>query len=415
MFNFSLLASHAGSIPDPSGGDKEYYLYEELWTEYAKSSLANTFFYTAIALAVILIAVGIFVRFRKPQSLTPFLKTAATIALTFALTVIVVMVSLGFEKIAEKGYLQDSAMLLELVPPLVLAGVIALCAAACYIAGTFSDRAGKIAIYVSVAAVGAALVATVVCLGVYFARNVKDDGYYDSPEYGMLNQTALYIAAAAYVVATVAGALLLDMKNKKPFNSRCIALAGICVAASFALSYIKFFEMPQGGSITLASLLPLMLFAYVYGPRKGVLVGFVYGLLQAVQDPYIIHPAQFLLDYPIAFAVVGFAGAFAKIKALDKLPQIKFALGAVVGGALRFFAHVLSGVFAFGAYAVDSGATNFWAYSMGYNSFVFVDLILVVVAGAVLFSSKNFVKRVADFGTVKKAAATEEVRQPENV
>ncbi|MBR2384770.1 MAG: energy-coupled thiamine transporter ThiT, partial [Clostridia bacterium] len=70
----------------------------------------------------------------------------------------------------------------------------------------------------------------------------------------------------------------------------------MCVALSFALSYIKLFEMPQGGSVTLFSMLPIMLFSYIYGMKKGLLVGVIYGLLQAVQDPYIIHPAQFLLD-----------------------------------------------------------------------------------------------------------------------
>ena len=79
-----------------------------------------------------------------------------------------------------------------------------------------------------------------------------------------------------------------------------------------------------------------------------MLIGFIYGMLQAVQDPYIIHPAQFLLDYPVAFALTGFAGALKDVKVLDKIPQLKFALSALIGGTLRFVAHVLSGVFAFG-------------------------------------------------------------------
>jgi thiamine transporter len=148
-----------------------------------------------------------------------------------------------------------------------------------------------------------------------------------------------------------------------------------------------------------------MLFAYVYGPKKGVLVGFVYGLLQAIQDPYIIHPAQFLLDYPVAFSMIGFTGVFANVKALDKLPQVKFACGAIVAVALRFFAHVLSGVFAFNAYALDAGQ-NAWIYSLAYNSFAFVDLVFDVVAGVILLSSKTFVKQIERYSAESKKNAT---------
>lgn len=401
MFHFSLLASYFDRIKFPDENGEKYYLYEDVWADYAKSSLSTTFFYVAIALAVLLIVIGIFVKVKKQEAFVSYLKTAAAIALTFAVTVIITMVALGFAKINEKGYWEEQ--MIELVPPLVLAGVIVLGFAATYVAGLFSEKAYKITLITSLSLVAAALIATIVCLLVYYSQAISDDGYYDSAEYGQLNQTALYISAGALIVAAVAAGFLIDRKNKAPFDSRCISLAGITVALSFALSYIKFFEMPQGGSITLVSLLPVMLFAYVYGPKKGLLVGFIYGMLQAIQDAYIIHPAQFLLDYPIAFAMVGFAGVFSKIKALDKLPQVKFALGAILAGALRFFAHVLSGVFAFGAYAMDAGQSNFWAYSLAYNSFVFVDVAFVVIAGIILFSSKAFVKQVGNYAALNTA------------
>ncbi|MDE7379482.1 MAG: energy-coupled thiamine transporter ThiT [Clostridia bacterium] len=405
MFHFSLLASYFDRVryPDPENGNK-YYLYEDVWTDYAKSSLAMTFLYVAIALAVVLIAIGIFVRLKKQESFASFLKSSAIIAVTFAVTVIVTMLSLGFSKISEKGMWQEQ--MIELVPPLVLAATVVLGIIASYVASLFNKKAFKITLIVSLSVMAAALVATIVCLIVYYTGSISGDGYYndyvtdwDTGEHldNKVNQLVLYLSAAALIAAAVAVSFVIDRKNKTPFDSRCIAFAGISVALSFALSYIKFWEMPQGGSITLASLLPVMLFAYVYGPKKGLLVGFVYGVLQAVQDAYIIHPAQFLLDYPIAFAMVAFAGSFSKIKALDKVPQVKFALGAILGGALRFFSHVLSGVFAFSAYAIDSGATNFWVYSLAYNSFVFVDLILVIVIGALLFSSKAFNRQLKHF------------------
>lgn len=407
MFHLSLLSSFFDRIKYPDGDGEKYYLYEELWTEYAKNTLSSVFLYTAVALAVILVAIGIFVKLKKAGYFPQYLKTAMTIALTFAVTVIITMLAIGFAKISEKGYLQEKEMLLELIPPLVLGVTVVLGAIASYVAGFFSKKAYKITLITSVSLTAAALVATIVCLVVYYSKAIAGDGYYDSTEYGQLNQLALYLSAGALIVVAAAAALLLDMKNKGGFDSKCIALAGICVALSFALSYIKLFSMPQGGSITLASMLPVMLFAYVYGTKKGVFVGLIYGMMQAMQDPYLIHPAQFLLDYPIAFAMVGFAGAFKNLHALDKLPQVKFALGAIIAGALRFMSHVLSGVFAFGAYAIDAGNNNFWGYSTAYNSYVFIDIILVIVVGALLLSSKNFNKQIIRFADKRPETATE--------
>lgn len=408
MFLSSLLSSYHDRI-EVDG--KKYYLYEDVWTDYAKSSHATTFLYVALALAVVLIAIGVFVKLKKPDSFAAFVKTAAVIAVSFAITVIITMLSLGFEKISEKGLWKEQ--MIELVPPLVLAATIVLGIIASYIASLFDKKAFKITLIVCLSVIAAALIATVVCLIVYYSRAIDGDGYYndyvtnwETGEHldNKVNQLVLYLSAAALIAVAVAAAFVVDRKNKTPFDSRCIAFAGITIALSFALSYIKFWEMPQGGSITLASLLPVMLFAYIYGPKKGLLAGFVYGILQAVQDAYIIHPAQFLLDYPIAFAMIAFAGVFANVKALEKVPQVKFALGAVLAGALRFFSHVLSGVFAFSAYAIDSGATNYWVYSLAYNSFVFVDLVLVVVVGAILFSSKAFNSKLNSFKKVKVQA-----------
>lgn len=206
--------------------------------------------------------------------------------------------------------------------------------------------------------------------------------------YPSLNQTVLYISAGLLIVVLIALAFILD-DNDKPFNTRCIAMAGITVAMSFGLSYIKLWEMPQGGSVTLMSLLPVMIFSYVYGTKKGVFVCFIYGVLQAIQDPWLVHPAQFLLDYPIAFAMIGLSGAFANKKVFEKLPQASFLIGGIMASALRFVSHVLSGVFAF-----PSADMSPWLFSLAYNSFVFVDIAIVLVAGAIVFSSKAFIKEL---------------------
>lgn len=233
------------------------------------------------------------------------------------------------------------------------------------------------------------LIAVGVLIAVYYDLKIKADGYYNS-ETASVNQPLLYILSLLMVV-TLLVLCILD-KDKSPFDTKCLTLAGITVAMSFGLSYIRLFKMPQGGSVTFASLLPIMIFSSVYGTKKGVLVCLSYGVLQAVQDPYIIHPAQFLLDYPIAFAGIGLSGIFNGVSKLNDKPQVKFLLGGIIAGITRFLSHLFSGVFAFSAYA--DGA-NVWLYSMAYNSFVFIDLAIVLIAGFVVFSSKSFVKEMS--------------------
>ena len=83
MFHLSLLSSFFDRIEYGENGDK-YYLYEEVWADYAKDSLSSVFMYAAIALAVILIGIGIFVKFKNPVRFAAFVKTALTVSVTFA-------------------------------------------------------------------------------------------------------------------------------------------------------------------------------------------------------------------------------------------------------------------------------------------------------------------------------------------
>ena len=97
-------------------------------------------------------------------------------------------------------------------------------------------------------------------------------------------------------------------------------------------------------------------------------------------------------------------------EAFETKPQIAFALGGVVASLLRFLCHILSGVFAFSEYAGDQ---NPWIYSMGYNSFVFIDIAIVIVVGVIVFSSKSFMTYVNKYNGQKSAVAAPE--QPADV
>lgn len=238
------------------------------------------------------------------------------------------------------------------------------------------DLAKKISKFIGLVLV-LAVVAVLVCIYLYYSK-ISFDWY-------KYNHLGLWIGSVLLVLVAVVSAIFLDKKGNLEFDTKCLTIAGICVSLSFVLSYAKLWDPPTGGSVTLASLVPVMIFAYIYGMKKGLLVGFVYGLLQAVQEPWFVHPAQFLLDYFIAFSMVAFAGLLSNYNALKKLPQIKFILGAIIAVTLRFTSSVLAGVFAWEAT---------FSASLLLNSVLLLDGVIVVLVGLFLFSSKSFVRQI---------------------
>lgn len=113
---------------------------------------------------------------------------------------------------------------------------------------------------------------------------------------------------------------------------RILTEGGMCIALALLLWYLKIGEMPQGGSISL-QMLPLFIFALRWGLTPGIFVGLVYGLVHSLQDLYVVHWFQYLLDYPIAFALIGLAGLIKNLK----IPRIVsfiiaflFLLGSVI-------------------------------------------------------------------------------------
>jgi thiamine transporter len=155
-----------------------------------------------------------------------------------------------------------------------------------------------------------------------------------------------------------------------------LVYGALCVALSFALSSIRIFRMPQGGSVTPASMLPLIAFALAYGPLPSAVVSLAYGLLHMFQDPWIATPVQAALDYPLAFMGIAACGLFSKAP-----PKWNYIAGAVCAGLWRYACHVLSGVAFFAAYAPDGQAPLL--YSLGYNSFVLVEIVICIAVLAI--------------------------------
>lgn len=179
----------------------------------------------------------------------------------------------------------------------------------------------------------------------------------------------------------VLAAIVIGMSvSRKTWNAKSLAFAALSIALSFILSYIKIFRMPNSGSVTLASMLPLMLFAASYGVGPGLLAGAAYGLLQYLQGGWFVHPIQFLLDYPLAFALIGLAGLY---KYMPKAWSQWSIYAAMVLGALgRCLSATLAGIFYW--------ETAPWA-SLVYNGAYLVPDTLICIALAI-FVGKRVIK-----------------------
>ena len=189
-----------------------------------------------------------------------------------------------------------------------------------------------------------------------------------------------WILLAVLVAAGIA--LIMIARSKQKWTPQMMANAAICMALSFVLSYIRLFKMPQGGSITPASLLPILAFAYYYGSVPGLVAGIAYGFLQMIQDPWIVGAVQAALDYPLAFGCIVFAGLIGTLQRKHGWNELAGWLGGVAAAGFgRFICHVLSGVVFFAEYAEGSGLSPM-AYSLSYNSFVFVDIAICFVVVA---------------------------------
>ncbi|HSV32183.1 MAG TPA: energy-coupled thiamine transporter ThiT [Atribacteraceae bacterium] len=159
------------------------------------------------------------------------------------------------------------------------------------------------------------------------------------------------------------------MAAKSIFVPRILAEGGVVLGLATALSLIKLFAAPFGGSVTPGSMVPIILLAMIRGPVVGTTVGVVYGFLQFILGPWFLTPLQFLLDYPFAFGALGLAGFFwrpAMTKNTSWTGRYFFSIIAVffaIGG--RFLSHFFAGVFFWGHYAPEGQSV--WLYSLVYN------------------------------------------------
>lgn len=148
------------------------------------------------------------------------------------------------------------------------------------------------------------------------------------------------MAGAALIGVLLILFLLLHLRKIK-LDARLITQIGMVLALATLIKIFRIYHLPQGGSVTLGSMVPILLMAVTYGPEIGFLTGFLFGVISFVLSPYVLHPVQVLFDYPLPFMALGLAGYF----------RNRVLIGTAVAIAGRFICHFISGVAFFASYA----------------------------------------------------------------
>lgn len=164
---------------------------------------------------------------------------------------------------------------------------------------------------------------------------------------------------------------------------RMLCEGALLVAAAQILSYVKFLELPNGGSLTPA-MFPVLLFAVRWGWKDGLLGGLVLGILQFMFDGGFALGWQSILgDYLLAFTALGLAGVF-------RGRRWGIFAGTVLGCAGRFLVHYVVGATIWAGYMpgefLSMTMTSPWFYSLLYNGvYMLPNMALALVIGALLY------------------------------
>ena len=204
------------------------------------------------------------------------------------------------------------------------------------------------------------------------------------------------LTTAGYAIAIIAGIVLFlaaiyfagKHSEKHKLTTRQLVFCAVAMALAFVTSYLKIFTLPWGGSVTLCSMLFIVLVANWYGVGTGITVGLAYGILQFIQEPYVLSFFQVCCDYILAFAALGVA------KQSHGLLK-----GYIVAVIARGAFHALGGYLYWMSYMPDNFPKSLTAiYPIVYNySYLLAEGIITVIVISIPAVSKALAQ-------VKKAA-----------
>lgn len=193
-------------------------------------------------------------------------------------------------------------------------------------------------------------------------------------EGGLTSFGYVFFVAAAILLLVVAFVLLKKSNTSIQMTTKQIIYCSVAIALAYVCSYIKLFSMPFGGTVTLFSMLFIVLIANWNGAKIGILAGLAYGILQFLQEPYVLNFVQVCCDYILAFAALGIAGLFRN----KKHGLLK---GYIAGILARGAFHSIGGYLFWMSYMPENFPKSLTAvYPIVYNySFILAEGVLTII------------------------------------
>ena len=206
-------------------------------------------------------------------------------------------------------------------------------------------------------------------------------------------------------------------------------MLALAMVLAMVCALIPFLNLPFGGGFTVASMLPIVIISYMYGMKWGFFSAAIYSVIQIVMDLYLgkgstlialFMPnsedymglgaaiAILIIDYLVAYTLLGFGGAFRKV---IKNKTLALALGVVLALSLRYLAHIVSGYIFYGAWAewffkqegfysigsvvidVFDGKMLSLIYSIFYNGLFMIPEIIITAIVAAPISAIKYIKK----------------------
>ena len=188
------------------------------------------------------------------------------------------------------------------------------------------------------------------------------------------------------------------MQTKTKSTLTVLTECSIMIALTTVLSIIKLFELPYGGSITVASMLPIAIISYRHGIKVGVGAAFAASVLQLLLGlnnlsyftTWYSIVAIIMLDYFLAFTAFGLCGVF---KGTMKNGALSMLFGTLVASVLRYACHVISGATVWAGLSIPTGAAL--VYSFGYNAtYMIPETVVLLLAVFYIGASLDLTKRI---------------------
>lgn len=202
----------------------------------------------------------------------------------------------------------------------------------------------------------------------------------------MTTEEILRLVSMVILALCVVGFVLILTLGRKKSQSREVVFAAVCIAMSFVLSFIKVKVGADGGSVTLASFVPLLIYSYVAGVRKGFLAGALYGILQIVEGGvYFVDVFQLLCDYILAFAFIGLMPVLKYVCKDKKILGVY--LGTIVVIFMRFLMHTIAGMYWYAGIPFGEALVTSILYN---GAYMLPELAITVAVMAVLVHTKKF-------------------------